>query len=216
MHKTLSPTKIALICAMVMAFVCLHTRANAQETTTFQVSAVISANTCVLKMADAKGASYGGTRSVTLPTTNPTSGSAAGAPLGTPVTVELSLVSSSDTATSCYTALDTITKWDIYLTLSADQISTLNSKTYLRNAIAGGSDAVVKLKGCISYPNNDCSSFTELTLQSGTQTLVSGNSTPTAQSKAVIKLQAQLTQAGSTSPTAGSWAQTIPLTIAYQ
>jgi hypothetical protein len=98
------------------------------------------------------------------------------------------------------------------MSLDANQITTIGSKTYLTNAITvaeGGTDAVVMLKGGkLDRP------LQELTLRAGRSTLINASG-ETAQVLAALQLQLQLTQAGTAAAKAGFWRQTIPITITY-
>jgi hypothetical protein len=230
MHKPLSHPQIALLCAMVMAFVCLHTRANAQETTTFNVYARISDTTCLLKISDTNGGyQFGGTRSITLPNVSSfVSGTSVGSPLGSYVTIEFRPVNPTSTDSNCYQPpINGISNnWDLALVLDASQITTLsNGHTYLTNAIsvaAGGTDAVLMLKGNIKNSNQP----QQLALKTGGVnsygTLVSGSNsvgssgTTNVGISQYLQLQVQLTQAGNSEPKAGSFKQTIPLMLVYQ
>jgi len=223
MHKPLSHPQIALLCAMVMAFVCLHTRANAQETTTFNVYARISETTCYLKMSDTSGFQYGGTRTVTLPTVNSSSGSQ-GSPLGSSVTIQLSIVNPANTNAPCYSPPATgqrSNNWDIALALESSQIISINNQTYLKNALSNGSDAVVLLKGStvgtsaqnLNLKVGDSTGYG--TLVSGSNSVGSDSSTNVGITQ-TLQLVVQLTQAGTNAPTAGQWQQTIPLMVVYQ
>jgi hypothetical protein len=211
MHKPSPFQTIALLSVIWVAFVCMHTRANAQETSTFDVTASVISSTCVLKMYNADGISYGGTRSVNLPTANAPSGTGAGSPLGTAATVNFFLVPPSLSG-ACWDASEDTTPWNIVMSLDANQITTIGTKTYLTNAITvaqGGTDAVVMLKG-----GKLDRSLQELTLQAGRSTLINASG-ETAQVLAALQLQLQLTQAGTAAAKAGFWRQTIPLTITY-
>ena len=223
MHKPLSHPQIALLCAMVMAFVCLHTRANAQETTTFNVYARISDTTCYLKMSDTSGSQYGGTRTVTLPTVNSSSGSQ-GSPLGSSVTILLRIVK-PNTDENCYLPPSgqnqPSNNWDIALLLDSSQIIRINNQTYLKNALSNGSDAVVLLQGStvgtsaqnLNLKVGDSTGYG--TLVSGSNSVGSDSSTNVGITQ-TLQLVVQLTQAGTNAPTAGQWQQTIPLMVVYQ
>ena len=223
MHKPSPLQKLALLSAIWMALVCLHTRANAQETTTFNIYARISNTTCLLKMSDTNGSQTGGTKTVTLPTVNSSSGSQ-GSPLGSPVTIQLSLVLPANTNAPCYSPPATgqrSNNWDIALLLDQSQIISINDKTYLKNALSNGSDAVVLLKGStvgtsaqnLNLKIGDSTGYG--TLVSGSNSVGSDSSTNVGITQ-TLQLVVQLTQAGTNAPKAGLWKQTIPLMVVYQ
>ena len=192
-----------LVCALGAA--CLPSLSAHADTGTLTVKAAIATTTCALVIGDTRDSANGSKTSYkamnlgNLSGTN--SSSVVGATFGTPKNIYFTFKNPSNLSQPC--AINS-TFWQVKTTLSASQISSVANKTYLKNAVTGGTNAGVVITNA-GGKEFDYSKISQIPL-----TLAAG-----AKSSPIGVIKAQFIHTTNTAATAGRYNFLLPLTVTY-
>jgi type 1 fimbria pilin len=175
----------------------------------------VTSNTCTLQMSEGTTVSNGGTLTVdfgkvSLPTGTVTAAMA----LGTEKTVSFLAVKDSSGGGVCPASTGSGDKaaFNVLLGLTADQITTVSTKTYRKNDTTGGTNAVLKLS------TGGGAQLTLTAMSNYTGTFVGTAALPisTTSANASMQLKAQLVTSAASVPSSGIFTASIPLFLVYQ
>ena len=213
--------KLQKIVLATATFICLASAqvngiAQAADSGTLNISGQITSTTCNIVISDVGSTGTNSFKTINLGTFAATTGAALST-ISNAVGAVFTVSSTAASTTPCTFGTGT-SKWDIALSLIGSQVSSINGLTFVKNSVAGGTDAVVQLKGGIGNTLASVSN-TPLSLiadQGINGTLISGALTPTATAGSSIVLSAQLLRSAAAAPSSGLFSATIPLLAVYK
>ena len=213
--------KIALATSAFLCLASVLTNGIAQsaDSATLNISGQVTATTCNIVISDPGGTGATGTKVLSLGNVPGPGIGGINTFFGPKFGAIFSVSSTASNAQAC-TFQGGNTKWDLALALTASQIGSIGTNTFLKNSLsasAGGTDSFVVLKGGVGSTLDSATTVLSLAGDAGVaSTLMSGGALPTASSTSSIAITAQFVRAsGTTAPTSGAFSQTIPLLARY-
>jgi hypothetical protein len=211
MKKSFTLHKTALLAACGALLQLSAQAQSSNDSALVEITGQISPTTCILNMADTAGGTNTATnKTIDFGNTKTAStGITAGSVFGTAKKVVFSLGSASNPALPC-TAGAGNTGWNVILGFAPGSVTTLGTKTFVKNQTTGGTDALVALSDATG------ATPTPLTLK---ETMGYAGTTVTATNQGFAKtitLQAQLAYAAAAAATPGAFTATIPLLVLYK
>ncbi len=217
-HFKLQRAALAASTFLALASVQINGIAQAADSATLNISGQITSTTCNVVISDPGGVGSTATKVLQLGNVSPPAASSAGSTFGTAVAAIFTVSSTAGNTTPC-TFQGGATKWDLALSLTSAQISSIGTGTFLRNSLSaasGGTDAVVQLKGGVGTTAAAATTTLNLLGDLGVAgTLMSGQASPVAASTSGIAITAQFARSGTAVPTGGAFSATIPLIARY-